>query len=72
MRVAATKSLLKKILGVLLIILGLLALITPLTPGAWLAIIGLELLGLRELFDDQLQKRFPRIYNKIPARIRKK
>jgi len=37
----------KKIIGVLLIILGLLALITPLTPGSWLAILGLELIGVR-------------------------
>lgn len=72
MRVIATKSFLKKILGVLLIVVGLLALVTPLTPGSWLAIIGLELLGLRELFDEQLQKRFPRLYAKIPARVRKR
>ena len=63
---AATKSLLKKILGVLLIIIGLLALVTPLTPGSWLAIIGLELLGLREVCDDYLREHFPRLYAKIP------
>ena len=39
------KSFLKKILGVILVIVGVLALFTPLTPGSWLAIIGLELLG---------------------------
>lgn len=37
----------KKIIGVVLIIIGLLALLTPLTPGSWLAIIGLEFLGIR-------------------------
>lgn len=31
--------------GIILVIVGLLALVTPLTPGAWLALIGLELLG---------------------------
>ena len=36
-----------KALGVILIILGLAALVTPLTPGSWLAIAGLELLGIR-------------------------
>ena len=46
----ATKAILKKALGIFLILLGLLALITPLTPGAWLAFIGLELLGFRLAF----------------------
>lgn len=45
----------KKIVGVVLILIGLLALITPLTPGSWLAIIGLELLGVRILFFDKLK-----------------
>ncbi len=39
----------KKILGVVLIIVGFLALITPLTPGAWLMFIGFEFLGFRLL-----------------------
>ncbi|MEQ1849917.1 MAG: hypothetical protein ABL890_05015 [Candidatus Peribacteraceae bacterium] len=34
------------ILGVLLVLVGLFALVTPLTPGAWLGLIGLEMLGL--------------------------
>ena len=42
----------KKVVGILLILIGLAALITPLTPGSWLAIIGLELLGVRVLFFD--------------------
>ncbi len=41
------KGLWKKVLGVTLILIGILALVTPLTPGAWLAIIGAELLGFR-------------------------
>lgn len=48
----------KKILGALLVFLGFLALITPLTPGSWLAVIGLELLGIRVLFFDKLKKFF--------------
>lgn len=36
---------LRIIAGVLLVIIGLAALVTPLTPGAWLGFIGLELLG---------------------------
>ncbi len=37
---------LRPVLGVLCLCVGLFALVTPLTPGAWLILIGLELLGL--------------------------
>ena len=40
------KKVVKKIIGIVLIIVGLLALFTPFTPGSWMALIGLELLGL--------------------------
>jgi len=53
-----SKSLLKKITGVLLIIVGILALITPFTPGSWLIFIGLELFGIRVLFWDKIKARF--------------
>jgi hypothetical protein len=33
-----------------------LALLTPLTPGSWLALIGLELLGLRMLVEKRFLK----------------
>lgn len=45
----------KKVAGVLLILIGLLALITPFTPGAWLAFIGLEFLGVRLLAWDRFK-----------------
>ncbi len=45
----------KKAVGVILILIGLAAFITPLTPGSWLAIIGLELLGVRILLSDKLK-----------------
>ncbi len=48
----------KKALGVILIIIGLAALLTPLTPGAWLAIIGLELLGIRIVAKDRVMAWF--------------
>jgi hypothetical protein len=44
----------KKFLGVVLIILGFLALITPCSPGSWLILVGLELLGLRFLLEDKM------------------
>ncbi|MSU45233.1 MAG: hypothetical protein EXS47_01215 [Candidatus Zambryskibacteria bacterium] len=45
----------KKVVGVILILVGLAAFFTPLTPGSWLAIIGLELLGVRILFFDKFK-----------------
>ena len=48
------KKIAKKSLGIICIILGFLALITPLTPGSWLILIGLEILGLGFLLDGKL------------------
>lgn len=38
---------LRVLIGVLCIVLGLLALVTPLTPGSWLVFVGLEFIGFR-------------------------
>jgi hypothetical protein len=51
------------VLGVVLIILGLVAALTPFSPGSWLALIGLEILGLRIL----LQRKFLSL---LPAEYR--
>ncbi len=48
----------KKVVGVILILIGLAALITLLTPSSYLVIIGLELLGIRILFFNQFRRRF--------------
>ena len=48
------KKALRISLGILLICLGILALLTPFTPGSWLALIGLELIGFRLLFRKKL------------------
>lgn len=45
----------KKVVGVILILFGFAAFFTPFTPGSWLAIIGLELLGVRILFFDKFK-----------------
>lgn len=52
------KTMVKKIIGVLLITIGLFAIITPFTPGSWLIFVGLELLGLRMLFWDKIKAWF--------------
>lgn len=63
------KQITKKVVGVVLIILGLVALLTPLTPGSWLIPIGLELLGLRILLRDRLLRWARAKPNSKPARI---
>lgn len=40
----------KKVAGVALIVLGVLALVTPLTPGAWLIFVGAEMLGFELIY----------------------
>jgi uncharacterized protein YqgC (DUF456 family) len=48
------KKIARTSLGIVCIILGFLALITPLTPGSWLILIGLEILGLGFLLEGRL------------------
>ena len=55
------------ILGVVLIILGVAAALTPFTPGSWLAFVGLELLGLRILLQRKFLCLLPKKYR---ARVR--
>jgi drug/metabolite transporter (DMT)-like permease len=55
---------LKIILGIFLVLVGVLALLTPLTPGSWLALIGLELLGLRILLERKLISILPPKYRR--------
>lgn len=52
---------LKKTIGITLVVIGFIALVTPLTPGGFLFIIGLELLGIRFLFFDKLLRRKPAV-----------
>ena len=48
------KIIAKKILGIILILVGLFALLTPFSPGSWLALIGLELLGFGVLLENKI------------------
>jgi uncharacterized protein YqgC (DUF456 family) len=48
------KKIIRTVVGVILIVLGFIALVTPLSPGSWLILVGLELLGLRILLRDKL------------------
>jgi hypothetical protein len=62
---APMKKALRKVLGVLLIIVGLVMLVTPATPGSWLALVGLEMLGIRLL----VQRK---VLSLLPPRLRAK
>jgi len=45
----------RKIFGALLIVLGFLALLTPLTPGSWLIFVGAEILGIEMLSQERVK-----------------
>jgi hypothetical protein len=51
-------------IGILLMVLGILAALTPCSPGSWLALIGLEVLGIRLLFQRKLMLLLPAKYRK--------
>lgn len=53
---------LRIILGIVLIILGVAAALTPFSPGSWLALIGLEILGLRILLQHKFLSLLPDKY----------
>jgi membrane protein implicated in regulation of membrane protease activity len=60
------KNVLKKTIGVILIIIGLAALLTPLTPGSWLALIGLQMLGLGFLLENRVVRAIKKRFRKNP------
>ncbi|MHC4594652.1 MAG: hypothetical protein ACYS9C_01795 [Planctomycetota bacterium] len=62
----------RTILGVVLIILGVAAALTPFSPGSWLALIGLEILGLKMLLPRKLRSLIPRKYRDMASNLSKK
>jgi len=54
--IASVLRILRLIAGVILVLIGLFALVTPLTPGAWLGLIGLELLGFGFLIPKKIRR----------------
>lgn len=47
---------LKKILGLILVLIGIIGIVTPLLPGLALIWIGLELLGWRIIFSERIRR----------------
>ncbi len=71
------KTIFKKVIGVILIIIGLVALLTPFTPGSWLALIGMELLGIRKwvfrkFLNDKQRAAAEKFMDKLKSRFKKK
>lgn len=68
------KPILKKAVGVILIVLGLAALLTPLTPGSWLALIGLQLVGfgflLENRFSRAIKNKFKNSFENLKRKVR--
>ena len=48
----------RKTIGVILVIIGLLSIITPFTPVGFLLVLGLEILGIRFLVWDKFKNWF--------------
>lgn len=57
-------------IGVVCIVIGLLALVTPLTPGAWLALVGVELLGLSYLLPKRIREPWHKMRDEWKEKIR--
>jgi hypothetical protein len=74
------KKIVKIPIGIICIILGFLALITPATPGSWLILIGLEILGLGFLLEGRLarflkgknKERFESFIKKLRQKLRRR
>lgn len=46
----------RKVVGGILIAIGLIALLTPLTPGSWLIFVGAEMLGFELLLWKRIKR----------------
>ncbi len=62
------KNIVKKTIGVILIIVGLIALVTPFTPGSWLAIIGLQMLGFGFLLENRIVRAIKKKFEKLKTK----
>jgi hypothetical protein len=50
----------RKTVGVVFVVIGLLSVITPFTPVGFLLLVGLEILGIRLVFWDKVKDWFKR------------
>ncbi len=66
---STTRPRLRKIIGWTLVVVGFLALVTPLTPGGVLFFLGLELLGIRTVGAEKFKRFVRRAKETIPAEV---
>ena len=57
-KIWSEKPKVRKVAGVILVVIGLLSIITPLTPVGFLLVLGLEILGIRVLVGDKIKSWF--------------
>lgn len=62
-------AIVRKILGAFLLLFGLFAFVTPFTPGSWLALIGLELLGFGFLIPKKVRAAMRHMKDTIKERL---
>lgn len=55
----------RKILGVFLLLVGFIALVTPLTPGSWLIFVGAEILGIEFLTAEKMKGHWTRLKERV-------
>lgn len=65
-------QILKPVLGVLCLIYGIVALVTPFTPASWLIFVGLELLGLTFLLPRGVRERWEKLKASLLERMRRR
>jgi hypothetical protein len=65
------RAVVKPVIGVFLVIFGVAALVTPFTPGAWLALVGMEMLGLSRFFPRRVREPWEKFKVKLPEFWRK-
>ena len=66
------KNILKKTVGVIFIVWGLIALVTPFTPGSWLAIIGLQMLGFGFLLENRIGRAIKKKFENLKRKVGQK
>jgi hypothetical protein len=57
LKIIWSNTIVKKSIGVFLVIFGFIGIVTPMTPWGFLFFVGLEILGIRFLFIDRIKKK---------------
>ncbi len=58
-------------IGIFLLLFGLVALVTPFTPGAWLGFVGMEILGIMFLLPKRIREPWLQFKAKMIVKLRR-